>query len=246
MSIPTHTASQSEAIAKRYGLEAVPESVRRLGQMVSRPDATTEEIARLIGQDKDFTARLLRAANPRATDPEDYTTTTVEDALQRTGMGMALLLAMHDPLLRAVTKTFHTMAGLDLQAVAVPVVPGGERVVCEIAFAGKATGSAALSLTRPNAFQIASQMLGTPPDELGDESESVIDDVIGELGNMVVGNFKSNLCDAGLDCKLAPPVIKRTSNHKTLATPGGLSERIGFNAPNFELMADLNVNPWDD
>ena len=92
----------AEDIAKRYGLESIPESVKRLGILVSRPEATTEDVAKLISQDKELTARLLRAANPRAESEEDYGCTTVEEALQRTGMGSVLLVAMHDPLLRAV------------------------------------------------------------------------------------------------------------------------------------------------
>ena len=107
-------AAPVEDLAKKYGLESIPESVKRLGQLVAKPEATTEEVAKLIGQDKDLIARLLRIANPRAESEDDYGCTTVEEALQRTGMGSVLLVAMHDPLLRAVQKTFRTMLGVDL------------------------------------------------------------------------------------------------------------------------------------
>ncbi|MEN9575235.1 MAG: Chemotaxis phosphatase CheX [Verrucomicrobiota bacterium] len=75
---------------------------------------------------------------------------------------------------------------------------------------------------------------------------AMIDDVIGELSNMVVGNFKSNLCDAGLNCKLSPPAISRTSDFSLRTAPGNLAERIGFHDPSFQLFVDLNVNPWCD
>lgn len=235
----------AEDFATRCGIEPIPESVRRLGQLVSRPDATTEQVAKLICQDRDFTARLLRAANPRAASARDYTCTTVEAALQRTGMGSALLLAMHAPLLHAVQKTFHTMLDVELTMVTAADVPfEGEHVRCEITFAGKASGTAALRLTPPAARQVAARVLGLSPAAVDDPA--VIDDVIGELSNMVVGNFKSNLCDAGLKCKINPPAVSHTAEFKLRTSSGGLAERIGFHAPDFTLLVDLNVNPWGE
>ena len=73
-----------------------------MNQLLAKRDASTEDFAKLVLQDKDLAARLLRAANPRADSEADYVTTTVEEALQRTGMSSALLLAMSDPLIRAV------------------------------------------------------------------------------------------------------------------------------------------------
>lgn len=231
-----------DKLTAQFGLESVPESVRRLGQLVSQPDATTEAVAMLICSDKVFTKRLLRIANPRASSEEDYTCTTVEEGLQRTGMGSVLLLAMHDPLLCAVQKTFRTMLGvsLEIQETATPF--DGEHVLCEIGFAGKATGAAALRLTGASALQVAATVLGMSPAEA--DSMAVVDDVIGELSNMVVGNFKSNLCDAGLKCKLRPPAITRTSDFKLRTIEGSLTERISLRAPNLDVFVDLNVNPW--
>jgi CheY-specific phosphatase CheX len=233
-----------EKTTSQFGLESIPPSVRRLGLLVSKPDATTEDIAKLVSSDKSFTARLLRAANPRAECEDDYTCTTVEDALQRTGMGSVLLVAMYDPLLAAVQRTFITMLGADLKIQTVPVPFDGEHVLCEIAFAGKATGIAALRLTTPTALAVASRVLCMTPGELDDPA--VVDDVIGELGNMVVGNFKSNLCDAGLNCKLNPPAITRTSEFKLRSVDGSLAERIGLRAAELDLFVDLNVNPWGE
>lgn len=235
----------AEDFVKRYGMEAVPESVKRLGQLISRPDATTAEVAKLIGQDKDFTARLLRAANPKAESAADYAFTTVEEALQRTGMGSVLLVAMHYPIMSAVLKTFSTMLSIKLTIPATVMPPfENEHVLCEASFTGKATGSAALRLTPSRAAQIAARVLGLPVADLDDTV--VIDDVLGELSNMVVGNFKSNLCDAGLKCKLSPPVITRTPDFKLRSESGTLAERIGFQAPDLELFLDLNVNPWGE
>src|SRR5450432_3488290 len=110
-------SAPTEDFAKKFGLESLPESVQRLTRMIANRDASTEDFAKLISGDSELAARLLRAANPRADGVEDYTITTVEDAIQRTGMNSALLLAMSDPLMRAVQKTFQTMLAIELKSL---------------------------------------------------------------------------------------------------------------------------------
>jgi HD-like signal output (HDOD) protein len=77
----------SEDITKKFGLDPITESVQRLIQMIAMRDASTEDFAKLVSEDNELVGRLLRAAST-----PDYTATTVEEALQRTGMSSALLL----------------------------------------------------------------------------------------------------------------------------------------------------------
>lgn len=237
-------SAQAEAVAKQFGLESIPESVQRLNQLIAKRDTSVEDFAKLVTPDKDLTARLLRAANPRAKSEADYTFTTVEEALQRTGMSAALLLAMSDPLIRAVQRTFITMLKIQLNALLPtqldPLVE--EHVLGEVSFAGKATGLVHLRLPKSFLPLLGERLLGLGPDDLKDEATA--NDVIGELCNMIVGNFKSNLCDAGLACKLTPPNISRTTNFTLRTVDGGTSQRYGFRAPELDFFADLSVNPW--
>lgn len=238
--------TQAETIAQQFGLEAIPESVQRLNQLLNKRDASTEDFAKLISQDKDLTARLLRAANPRADSEEDYTTTTVEDALGRTGMSSALLLAMSDPLIKAVHKSFALMLKIELKALLPTMLDPfkEEHVLGEVSFSGKATGLVHLRL--PSAFVplLGERLLGLSPADM--EDPATANDVIGELCNMIVGNFKSNLCDAGLTCKLSPPKIDRTEEFKLRVVDGGTSQRYGFRAKELDFFADLSVNPWSE
>jgi chemotaxis protein CheX len=233
----------AEQIASTIGLQAIPENVRRLTDLVSRQDAPMQDITKLICQDKELTGRLLRAANPRASSEDEYVVTSVDAALMRAGVGCALLLAMSDPLIRAVKRTFETMIGADLKDVAAGIlVPlEKEHVIGEVAFEGKATGCVNLRLSPTSAGAVAATVLGFETEDPAD-----VNDVIGELSNMVVGNFKSNLCDAGLSCKLNPPKIGRTNEFKLRASGGGLAERTGFRAPDIEIFVDILVNPWND
>jgi CheY-specific phosphatase CheX len=221
-------------------------SVSLLTQLVANRGSNTGKIAGLIEQDINLTERLLRAANPRATCKEDYVAATVEEALQRTGLSSALLLAMGDPLVSAITNTFQTMLAIDLKCMVSPTghAFAGTHTLGEVSFAGKATGFLNLRLPTNAHLLIAGKLLGLAPTDLTDPT--IADDVVGELCNMITGNFQSNLCDAGLKCVLSTPGIVRASDFKLRVVEGGTAERHGFSGAEFDLFADLSVNPWSE
>jgi CheY-specific phosphatase CheX len=231
-------------LAQLYGLDPVPESVLRLTQLVARQNADLDEIANIISADPAISQRLLRTANPRAATEKDYEITTVEDALRHNGLGCVLLLAMGTPLSLALMKTFKTMLGLKLDGVNPKTVRPflSEHVLGTINFSGKATGWVYLRLSIEGAQLIAARVLGVGPEELKDRSE--VDDAVGELLNIVAGNFKSHLCDAGLDSTLHTPIVTRTTRF-TIDTPQGAGlEHMAFTAPDLKLFVDVMVNPW--
>lgn len=234
-----------QELAKRFGLEPVAESVLRLTQIVSRQDADLEEVARLIAKDPGLTIRLLRAANPTAREKAEYDITTVDEALMRNGIGCALLLAMGTPLSQALEKTFQTMLSLKLESIdRNSILPlEGEHVLGTIGFSGRAAGSVELRLSPGSAREVATRILGLEPNQTLEAAE--VADTIGELLNIMTGNFKSNLCDAGLDCRLQPPAVSHTSVF-TPTTAGGSIERMTFRVGNIHLFVDLRVNPWND
>jgi chemotaxis protein CheX len=234
----------ADGYAKQFGLEAISDGVLRLTELLANQGASTEDIARIIKADKELTARVLKAANPRAEDEFDYTITTVDDALMRSGVGGALLIAMTGPLVRAITKTFDTMLSMKVENVSARSLSPykEEHVTAEVSFSGKAVGAVQIRLTLDAAREFAAAMLGLQPDEIGDENE--VNDVLGEMANIVVGNFKSNLCDAGLPCKLSPPQIAHTEDFKLRTQEDGLAERLGFKTGDTEFFVDIAVNPW--
>lgn len=237
----------ADELAKRFGFEPTPESVVRLTKMLARQDAGLDEIAAVIAQEQGLTARLLRAANPRAASERDYDITSVEQALMRNGMGCALLLAMTDSLQRAVTRTFQTMLAIKVENARFSNLAAieGEQVVGQVRFAGHASGRIRLLLSWDAACLIASRMMGVETQDLSEFT--MVSDGVGEVVNIVAGNFKSNLCDAGLDCKLAaPPVIQRTSDRQAPSFGGALSDSMVFKSPELAFVVDISVNPWND
>ncbi|MCS7089619.1 MAG: chemotaxis protein CheX [Verrucomicrobiota bacterium] len=233
-------------LAVRYGLDPIPDSVIRLTQLLSKQDADLEEIARVISADPDLTVRLLRVANPRATNDQEFTIETVEEALMRTGVGCVLLLAMGAPLTAAILKTFQTMAGIQVRSVHPRSLPPlrGEHICGSIGFSGKAEGMIELRMIRPVAQRVAAAVLGLPEKELTDPT--AVADTIGELLNIVTGNFKSNLCDAGLDCRIQPPKVHYANEVTPPPASAGGVERMAFRGPNVELFVTMVVNPWAD
>jgi CheY-specific phosphatase CheX len=237
--------NQYKEFARRYGIAATPESVSRLTQLVARQDSCVDEIVHVIEKDPALTARLLRVANPCAADESEYIVGTVEEALMRNGIGCALLLAMGTPLSLALTKTFQTMLSLKLESVDIHQLDSlsGQHMRGSITFVGKVTGHVYLRLSSSSAKAIAASILGLDAGELGPDE---IRDAAGELLNIMTGNFKSNLCDAGLDCKLHPPTVGMSEDSSTPLQPGGGLERLAFRAGDIQIFVDVTANPWSD
>ena len=234
-----------QELARRFGLEATPQSVLQLTQILARQDCTVEEMAKVISTDPGLRARLLRVANPNAEDESEYSVETVEDALFRNGIGCALLLAMGTPLALALAKTFQTMLSIKLESIDVAAAPPiePEHLLGTIGFSGKAEGRVCLRLSVESATLIAARLLGLEPSDLTVPNE--VNDTIGELLNIVTGNFRSNLSDAGLDCRLETPHVTRTSQLSVPKVPGGGLERMAFRAQGLLLFVDVAVNPWN-
>lgn len=235
-----------QELSRRYGFAPKLESASRLTALVARQDADVDEITKVINKDASLRARLLRVANPQAENESEYTVETVEDALMRNGVGCALVLAMSTPLAQALEKTFQTMLATKLENIdpnsATPL--DGQHLLGTIGFSGKVVGHVFLRMSLENGRNIASGILGLKPEELQNNAE--VCDVAGELLNIMTGNFKSNLCDAGLDCKLTPPDVKPTDNFSTPSEPGSSIEHMAFRAGNILLYVDVTANPWND
>jgi chemotaxis protein CheX len=115
---------------------------------------------------------------------------------------------------------FSTMLSLE----AAPV-PGAERptfadrVTGSVGFGGDSVnGIVYLHLSAPMAVRVATAMLGLAPEDAPSEAE--VNDVIGEVTNMLAGGLKSALCDAGAPCALCTPAIIRGTAFDVQPAPG--------------------------
>jgi chemotaxis protein CheX len=121
-----------------------------------------------------------------------------------------LIDEMRDSIKSGVSEVFKTMLSLEVKPVAVLNewhAPNEPLVAGSVGFTGDANGVVYLHVTAAFARTLASRMLGLPEAELG--GDDMVNDVVGELSNMVVGCAKSRLCDAGAPCVLTIPSIVR-------------------------------------
>ncbi len=127
----------------------------------------------------------------------------------------------------AVSEVFDTMLEMDVE-----VMDGagreltGARIVGTVGLAGQAQGSVVIQVTYSFSRLITADMLGMEDDEI--ESDEEVHDVIGELSNMIGGDIKSRLCDAGLTCELSIPSITSGTDFKIESMDFGRHEIFAF------------------
>lgn len=112
---------------------------------------------------------------------------------------------------QAVREIFATM--LTVEVVSSEEVPDEveppvnlDGVTGQVSLTGKFSGAIYLNLPEKFATTCAANILGSTPETtaLGD-----INDVVGELTNMVTGSLKSKMTDRGFNCQLSVPSVLR-------------------------------------
>lgn len=231
-------APAASALHTKYGLQPAPECIARLTQLVARRTSDNMElIAKVVAGDPALRKRLLRAATTRKNDPVE----DVSRALFRCGVEAVVALAMADPLLRAVRRTFQELLGFELEVAdefsfaAADVL--GLRAIVE--FSGKASGTVFIRMRRDLGRRIAAQLLAGEPQNMTDAD---ITDAVGELANTIVGNFKSNLCDAGLSCRLSVPRVEDCNTPPPTATAPGRHQAYGFRHQDQPMLVNIVVD----
>ncbi len=139
---------------------------------------------------------------------------------------------------------FQTMAALDVQ----PVQPnpsrdglnGQERITGIVGLGGdQVTGAVYLHLPLPLAEQVTRQLLGLEGAEAVDEA--AVNDVTGELTNMLAGGFKSALCDRGLVCAVSTPTIIRGTAYEIERIPDVQRTSVPLSAGTHPLLVEAHL-----
>ena len=141
---------------------------------------------------------------------------------------------------RHLVDVFETM--LSMKAVPVPgagVPQFEERVTGCVAFAGDhINGAVYLHLATAFATQVAAAMLGLTPQDLG---EAEVNDVVGEVTNMLTGGLKSWLCDAGIECAVSTPAIIRGTYYDIESMPDVKREGLVFECGPEQFVVEVHV-----
>jgi chemotaxis protein CheX len=127
------------------------------------------------------------------------------------------------PLLElAAREVFQLMLAceLTLPTEEMKLPPG---VTSMVGLAGQLCGVMTIHCDEKAAVLMTSKMLGLPVDKVGAE----MSDALGEICNMVAGNFKNKISGLGDGCMLSPPTVITGSDYSTYS----LADSPGIEAP---------------
>ncbi len=110
-------------------------------------------------------------------------------------------------VINSIVEVFDTMVSMEIEVSDSdpPVTSGVNRMVAAVNIAGNAVGIFNIQVTSELARLMMANMLGIEPEEVEDDEE--IKDLLAEISNIVGGNLKSALNDAGHHCVLSTPSI---------------------------------------
>ena len=228
----------SDTLLNKYQIAALPENVLRLGQLIQGAFATNaHEIAKIIKADPAISDRVMKIAT-RGRDID----MDIDSAVVRIGVNKITLVVMSELLLHAVKRTFATMLSIALEPTETINAYGDQMVGC-IHFKGKATGRVFLRIPCKAANSFATRFLGK---DLPAEPAELFPDVVGELLNIVGGNFKSNLVDAGLPCSLSVPKVESKPGFAVDLSGDEHHLSVPFTADAMGMFLDLIISPVTD
>lgn len=123
------------------------------------------------------------------------------------------------PLLETATReVFELMLGCQLTLPS-EHQEAGDDVTAMVGLAGQLCGVLSVRCDGKAAALMTSKMLGVPLDKVGAD----VSDALGEVCNMVAGNFKNKIAGLAEGCMLSPPTVVTGSDyslHSLAESPG--------------------------
>jgi hypothetical protein len=145
-------------------------------------------------------------------------------------------------LQQATLEIFQSTFGLPAFAVPAPPASGisDPLIASSTSFSGAFEATLVLAAKNPSAVVLASRMLEIPESEVRPENT---DDVMKELGNMILGAVKSRISDLGTECSMGIPQsaewISTIAQEEPVSEEGQTRQRMKFSFGAGELLVDL-------
>jgi chemotaxis protein CheX len=148
------------------------------------------------------------------------------------------------PLMTAVTDVVKTMLSLDARSIPFDkgALSDGPHIAGCVSFIGPMTGVVHIYATANFASRITAMLLGISEAEI--EGDEMVNDAMGEVTNMVVGNFRAALVDRGHACVLTIPSIVRGTNFSMEALSGTTRRVLCFRCGEADnLVLEIRLQP---
>ena len=143
------------------------------------------------------------------------------------------------PLLElSAQEVFALMLGDRLESTSEPAACDTLDVTSMIGLAGSLCGLLTLRCSSQSAALMATKMLGADPAS----AKGQMEDAVGEVCNMVAGNFKNKMSGLGDGCKLSVPTVITGSNYNlcTLANDYTMEINLLFHGNPVVISLQLN------
>ena len=114
----------------------------------------------------------------------------------------------------AIQEVFELMLNSRLEMPAPPPLEDGLDITAMVGLAGQLCGLLTIRCSAKSATLMASRMLGIDPDKAGPE----VFDALGEICNMVAGNFKNKISGLGDGCMLSVPTVITGADYSLRST----------------------------
>jgi CheY-specific phosphatase CheX len=223
-------------LREKFQLAPQPESVSKIAGLVNgRANASMDEIAKIINsEDHSVTQRLITLAYPRA---NARIGATVQMATSRLGVNKVIVVMVGDLLTQSVLETFETMLSMPLEKDASAISLDDGYLVGTVKFTGQTNGKVTLAFSPHFSMVLAAHLLET---NLGDElAPEAINDVIGEIANVITGNLQSRLSDAGMPSEVSLPEVRFQSS----LSKEGIADQFYFRHGLHTLIVQLTIDP---
>ena len=138
----------------------------------------------------------------------------------------------------AIREVFDMMLATRLLPFAAEANTKEGEFTALVGLAGSLCGVLSIRCSSQAARVMASKMLGMPPEEVDRDSL----DALGEIANMIAGNFKGKLSGVGNHCMLSVPTIIEGSNYESHSMTGGHSIEKVFDFENKPLWITLELH----
>jgi chemotaxis protein CheX len=148
---------------------------------------------------------------------------------------------IHQFMNNHLVDVFKTMLSMNATLLADgPPTHFTDRTTGSVGFAGDTvTGAVYLHLSSNFANQMATAMLGLPPEETPGEAE--VNDVVGECTNMLAGGLKSAFCNQGHECAVSTPAIIRGTSFQIESLPDVRQELMVYECNGSRILVEVHV-----
>jgi len=103
----------------------------------------------------------------------------------------------------AAQEVFELMLGSPLPVISEPIAEDGLDITAMVGLAGRLCGVLTIRCSTQTAAKLASKMLGVQDEKAAPD----LWDALGELCNMIAGNFKNKIPGLGDGCMLSLPTL---------------------------------------